>query len=334
MSATQRVFGTAEVNDRELELVIGGKTPRGTSRRRSSTETGAVVKLTQTNKAGSGKVTVLEDATVGDELRINLSGDTVFTGTVGKINNGVGDRARLTGFDALHKLKRTTISETFVAETAESALQTVVDEADVDLDFRPSSEPITAPFEGVINTTFKSVSADAAIENLTKLAGRVWYINRDNALVVTDASLVGESKQLDRLIEASAGKRTPPYQSVRVIGNTPTSRRGQEARHLVSSGPVTAQAGRGKPVYEYENDDIATLRQARNIADSLLQRLQKQQRGGFVTVLGRGDIRPFDRVIMPPRRGGEEYIVEEVKHTVNDKSGFLTQLQLGGLIEP
>lgn len=335
MPAEQRVFGAAEVNGRESRLVIGGKAPRDTSGRRSSTETGVVVERQQTNKTGSGKVTILDDAEAGDELRINLTGNSVFTGTVRKTEDSVGDRTRLTAFDALHNLKRTPISETFDAETADSALQTVADKAGVELDFRRSGEPITAPFESTISTSFKDVPADAVVEKLTKLAGKVWYINVDNVLVVTDASLVvsREPKQLDRLIEASAGKRSPAYQSVEVTGSTPVSRRGRGSRHLIASQPVIATAGSGEPVFRFVDDDINSQRQAQNVADTLFRRLQKQQRGGFVTVLARSDIRPFDRIVMPPRRGGEEYLVEAVKHTVDDKTGFLTRLELGGLIE-
>jgi hypothetical protein len=333
MPAEQRVFGTAEVNGRESRLVIGGKAPRDTSGRRSSTETGVVVERQQTNKTGSGKVTILDDAEAGDELRINLTGNRVFTGTVRKTEDSVGDRTRLTAFDALHDLKRTPISETFDAETADSALQTVADKAGVELDFRRSGEPITAPFGSTISTSFKDVPADAVVEKLTKLAGKVWYINVDNVLVVTEASLVGESRELDRLIEASAGKRSPAYQSVEVTGSTPVSRRGRGSRHLIASQPVIATAGSGEPVFRFVDDDINSQRQAQNVADTLFRRLQKQQRGGFVVVLARSDIRPFDRVVMPPRRGGEEYLVEAVKHTVDDKTGYLTRLELGGLIE-
>jgi hypothetical protein len=326
MPATQPVFGAAEVNGQQLDLVIGGKTPRDASGKRSSTETNVVVETQQTNKAASGKVTVLGDAAAGDELVVSLTDDTVFTGTIRKTEDAVGDRSRLVAFDALHDLKRTTVSETFDTEAAASALQTVADAASVDIDIRGSaSEPIT--------TTFKSTKADAAIEKLTKLAGVVWYVSVDNTLVVADASNVGESKQLDRITDASAGKRSPAYQSVEVIGNTPTSRKGRQSRQLVSSQPVTATAGSGEPVYEYEDDDIASKQQAQNVADALLQRLRKQQRGGFVEVLARSDIRPFDTVVMPESRGGSEYLVEAVKHTVDAKNGYATRLQLGGVID-
>lgn len=325
MPTTQQVYGSAEVGGQQLELVIGGKTPRDESGKQSSTETNVVVETQQTNKAASGKVTVLGGGAAGDGVEINLTGDTVFTGTIRKTEDAVGNRTRLVAFDALHDLKRTTVSETFDTEAAASALQTVADEASVDIDIRGgAAEPITA--------TFKSAKADAVIEKLTKLAGKVWYVSVDNTLVVTNASSVGESKQLDRLIDASAGKRSPAYQSVKVIGNTPTSRKGRQSRQLVSSQPVTATAGSGDPVYEYEDDDIASSQQAQNVADALLQRLRKQQRGGFVEVLARSDIRPFDTVVMPPIRGGAEYLVEAVKHTVDGKNGYLTRLQLGGVI--
>lgn len=326
MSTSDPVYGSATVAGEEHQLVIGGRVPREESGKRSESETNVVVKTRQSNKAATGKCTILGEAAPGDELAISLAGNTVFTGTIKKPKASVGDRTRLIAYDALHRLKRTAISETFDTEAAATVLQSVADAAGVDIDVRTAAaEPITA--------TFKDRDADSVIEKVTKLADAVWYVDAENTLVITEAGSVGEQRSLEQITDVSAGKRSPAYQSVRVVGNSPTSRKGRQSRQLVSSQPVVATAGSGEPQYEYEDDDIASQQQAQNVANAILKRLQKQQRGGFVEVVGRSDIRPFDTVEFPAAQGGSSYLAEGVKHTLSAKNGWSTRIQLGGVID-
>jgi Phage late control gene D protein (GPD). len=150
--------------------------------------------------------------------------------------------------------------------------------------------------------------------------------------VIADPEDVGESFDLSQIIDVSAGSRRPQYQSVQVIGNTATAERGLDARHLISSQPILAEAGEGQPSFIFEDDSIATQQQAVNVAESLLRKLKKQQQGGFVTVVGRPDVRPFDLVTLPPAQGGQTFLVASVEHTITDTDGFVTRLSLGGSI--
>lgn len=322
---TETVYGSATVAGEEHQLVIGGRVPREESGKRSDSETNVIVKTRQSNKAATGKCTILGDAAPGDELAISLTGNTVFTGTIKKPKGSVGDRTRLVAFDGLHRLKRTTISETFDTEAASAVFETIANTASVDIGLETgASTPISA--------SFKDRDADAVIEKIAKLADVVWYIDVDNTLVIDNAGSVGEQRELAQITDVSAGKKSPAYQSVRVIGNSPTSRKGRESRQLVSSQPVVATAGSGEPVYEYEDDDIASQQQAQNIANAILRRLRKQQRGGFVEVVGRSDIRPFDTVQFPEAQGGSSYLAAGVTHTLSAKDGWTTRIKLGGVI--
>jgi len=325
MPVTDRVYGAVTVSGVTQPLVIGGTTPREQSGGASNSETGVEVQTQQSNTAATARVTVLDDVAAGETIAVSLAGDRVFTGTARKTQDGVGDRTRIVAFDALHDLKRTTISETFDRIQGRDALRRVAAKAGIEIDVR--SEARTS-----LTVSFKSATGDSAVEKLTKLLGAVWYVNAENALVVTDPGRVGDRRELRRVVTASAGKTTPAYQSVRVTGNSATSRRGRSARHLVASQPVRATAGRGNPTFEYEDNDISSQQQAQNVADALLRRLEQQQRSGSVTVVGRGDIRPFDTVAFPDGLGGEEYLVESVAHRINSRDGFLTQLSLGGLV--
>jgi hypothetical protein len=314
MTKTETVYGRALLNNRGEQLVIGGKTPRGETGTPAGQATDLVVETRQSNKAASAKATILGTAATGDQLKVQLTDNQIFQGTVQKREGGVGSRTRVVAFDALHALKRTTISETFDAVAAGDVLRRIAETADVDI-------RVTETTTETLTLSLKEQDADSAVEKVTKLAGLVWYINAQNQLLATPPSKVGERRIIENPIDVSAGKRTPPYQRVVVIGNSPTSRRGLESRQLISSQPVAAARGSGEPVYEYEDDDIASQEQAENIATTIFQRLQQQQRGGFIEVLGRSDIRPFDTLQFPPGfGGGAEYLAKSVKHRISQKT--------------
>jgi len=121
---------------------------------------------------------------------------------------------------------------------------------------------------------------------------------------------------------------------VRVIGSSPVSRRGLGYRYMISSSPIIATAGTGSPVFEFRDNDIQSQSQAENVAKALQKRLEEQQKGGWLELVGREDIRPFDDVELPPDLGGESYLVRAVESTIDARDGFKTRLTLGGLIAP
>jgi phage protein D len=89
-----------------------------------------------------------------------------------------------------------------------------------------------------------------------------------------------------------------------------------------------AEAGSGQPTFIFEDDGISTQAEANTIAQSLLSRLQKQQQGGFVEVVGRSEIRPFDTVQLPKSQGGGQFLVDTVEHNISNADGFTTRLSL------
>jgi hypothetical protein len=274
------------------------------------------------------KATVLEDVAVGASVEFQIQGEITFSGTVQKSEPGTGDRRRITAFDLSHQLKQTFLSVNFDNLSADIAFQRVADALDIDVNIRF----LVRPFNG-ITTTFKEKRADQIISKLTKLTDTVSFVNSKNELAVADPEDVGDAVELSNLVDVSAGLRRPQYQSVQVIGNTSTAERGLDARHLISSQPILAEAGDGQPSFVFEDDSIATQQQAVNTAESLLRKLKKQQKGGTVTLVGRPDIRPFDRVILPPAQGGETFIVSSLKQTISQNNGYRTRLSLGGSIQ-
>ena len=313
----EQVYGNVDGD----AIVIGGQTPRDSD----ALETGLRVETGLYNKAAVAKATVLGDHSEGDEISVELVDGSIFSGTVQNTENGVGDRTRVTAYDAIYDLKRTEISLKLDVTNAELAIKDEVEKRiDVDVVIEASSRTDVA-------TNFKETALDAYVEKMAKLTNTVWYVNYSNQLVIDDPGSVGRERSLERLIDVSAGKRSPAYQSVRVIGNSATSRRGKDHKHMVASEPVVATAGDGDPEFRFEDDSIGSQEQAQNVADSIRNRLKRQQKGGYVEVVGRNDLRPWDIVELPEAQGGESYTVSTVKHTVGAE-GWKTRLGLGGLV--
>jgi len=330
MTVAERVTGQVTAGGETFRVVLGGETPQSEE---VGVQTNLRVTTPASNQAGSARVTVLDGGDVvsaGDGLTVTIQGERVHTGTVSKTESGVGDRVRLTSFDALHQLKQTFISETFDREPASAAVRTIAGAAGV------SVEASAPALTRTISTSFKDARADAALDKITRLTDTILFVDAANTVVIVNAPeqgpgrAVGVGRSLSRLIETSAGARRPQYQSVQVLGNTPTSRRGREARHLISSQPVLAQAGEGQPSFIFEDDSITSQEQANAVAQSLLRRLTEQQQGGFALVVGRPRIRPLDTVTFPERQGGTTFLVSAVEHTISDRSGYTTRLDLGG----
>jgi hypothetical protein len=321
MTVTERVTGQARIDGAQSQLVIGGRKPASAE---TSIPTDAVVRNRTTNEASRAAVTVLDSVSRGATLEVEIQGTIIHTGTVTKVDDGVGDRRRVVSFDALHQLKQTFISVSFDGIAAREAFRRVAAATDVSLNVRPT-------LEETITTSVKDKRADVVLDKLTTLTDTVSFITRGNDLLVTTLDDIGLDRDLENIIDTSAGKRSPQYQSVQVIGNTPTSRRGFEARHLLSSQPVLAEAGAGQPSFIYEDDSITSQQQAVNAAQSLLKKLKKQQQGGFVKTVGRADVLPFDRVALPDAQGGGEFIVDGVEHRISE-DGFITRHELGGVV--
>jgi len=173
-----------------------------------------------------------------------------------------------------------------------------------------------------------------------------------------------EVHELTLITDSDAGKVTPPYQSVRVIGSGISSAEGFsrssmdiEDKLVVEASIATLQSDEGEsgglvanfgetrePVFEYIDLEITTQEQGREAAKSLISDLATQQQDGSITVVGFPEIEPNDGIVLPqadtpdkrnyrPRQpmGGGGYGVYEVKHRLNNQNGFTTKITVSGL---
>lgn len=167
--------------------------------------------------------------------------------------------------------------------------------------------------------------------------------------------------ELKFITDADAGKTTPPYQSVRVVGSGASSKKdvGYRRAHMEiedkivveaelarnEQGDTIANFGNTKePLYEYYNLEVSTDAQAKDVASKLIEDLGEQQSDGVVTVVGFPEIVPMDGIIMPQNKnenepnfskrqpmGGQGYNVYKVVHRLNSTDGFITKIHCSGV---
>ncbi|SEO71794.1 hypothetical protein SAMN05216388_101793 [Halorientalis persicus] len=201
------------------------------------------------------------------------------------------------------------------------------------------------------STTSASVNGEDAIALLTRAAtnaNAIWFVDTGGTLQwITypgqSAAQIPPSTTLHELqyvLDASAGKRAPPYQRVVVTGSSPSSQStdgdkpgGQGASHMLTREPVRAVAGSGEPTYHYADRDIRTDQQAQQAATKILGEFQSQQAGGWIDIVGDPTIRPLDIVQLPDHLGGERYLVSGVTHELAPDIGYETRIECGGLID-
>lgn len=325
------LYGHVTIGGTEYRLVIGGTRPQqqGSSSSDYTVPTNVSYRTDIYNKAGQCDVTVLADSQPPEdvEMRVSIRDTTLFVGTVRNVQHGVGRRYRVTGFDVIADLKRTEVERDYDQQKVQTIAILAVSAA---------GGVSSIPQFGVrASPHFKGVGADKVLEKCAKWANAAWWVTEDNRVqMVAEDDIASERTEhrLEHVRDASPGKRTPAYQKVRVFGSSAVSRRGRKFRYVTSSEPVIATAGSGTPVFNYRDSNIQTQKMAENVAKKLKNRLTRQQKGGFVEVIGQPQIRPFDSVVMPQTYGGDKYLVSEATHTIDVNDGYVTRLTLGGLV--
>jgi|APHM01.1.fsa_nt_gi Phage late control gene D protein (GPD). len=331
MTVSETVTAGISVNGGPLQQVVIGGTKPATASAATGVPTDLRIQTSTENKAGSIEATVLSGIPTGATVSLVIDGRTVFTGTVRKSEPGVGDRQRITAFDTLHELKQTFVDISVDNAEPFAVVNDIARETGASVSFE--SEPTATR----LSRSFTDKRADAAIDTLLKATDTRSVVTTDNRLLIAEPGVLGNDgdRSIERIIDLAAGSRRPPFESVQVIGNTATNDppvSGEQARHLLSAFPVVAEAGSGQPTFVFEDDGITSQAEANTIAETLLSRLQKQQQGGFVKVVGRSEIRPFDTIRLPESQGGGRFLVDAVEHTISSTDGFTTRLELSAPI--
>jgi len=150
--------------------------------------------------------------------------------------------------------------------------------------------------------------------------------------------------------ETTAGIKSPPYQSVKVIGTgirsdsdnidnpgVVSENKIVKKRALKPSvnGSERIEEGQTKePVYTYKSADLVTDTQVESTADQIINEIKSQQKGGEITVIGYPEITLNDTLIVPEEFGGEAYTATKITHRINSSDGFTTKINVTAPIIP
>jgi len=169
--------------------------------------------------------------------------------------------------------------------------------------------------------------------------------------------------ELKFITDTDAGKTTPPYQSVRVIGSGSASAEGYSRTNMEIEDKIVVEASIAveegdsdaivanfgettSPVFEYKNLEVSNREQAEATAKKLIEDLGEQQAEGSVTVVGFPEVVPLDGIVMPAgsegdypdddirnnqAMGGFAYGVYKVVHRLNSSDGFITKIHCSGV---
>lgn len=274
----------------------------------------------------------------GDWFVVGINGERVFTGHIDSVADKAHGSYKIIAFDAVKKLKKTSIYQTFEKASLEEIAGYVADKAGIDIDpeFPQTRSCLVSP-------VFDGVDATKVLNQLAKWGNVLWWCDEFNVVRINEADPeVFEIGPEFIEEDPDAKNKAPPYQKVVVEGGAAASKSaevseaigGFPAFHTMPKYPITAEAGDGEPVYTYQSQQILTLQQAQNAAQAILNEFKRQRATGNVAIVGEGaPIRPLDVIQMPEELDRDKYLVSGVKHTFSNDEGFITDVNCGGLID-
>lgn len=329
------------------------------------------------------------ESSIAEDGDRNMSNDdqtlaTIFTGIISSARNAGNGVWKAFGFTYQLDIVKTEITysaddETNVKTIVEEVLQKVKDVNGTDMEFVVDISPSAEVPYGVTKFTptgetstrrgaafkekvlqlkpFTNEKAKDIIGELETSSNSTLWVDTNN--VIQFGPTKTALHKLSWVIDSKAGFQTPPYQSVRVIGDDigTASANGWQSANLV---PETEERSETKisldveeeelvekfgelkePTFTYEDESIRTKQEAQETARKLFNELQGQRASGEIVIPGRPMVDLFDVVEMPDSfsttKSGEEtppaqYLVKEVTHRINASDGFVTEISVGGLV--
>ena len=209
----------------------------------------------------------------------------------------------------------------------------------------------------------RKIRISDALERVKKLTNSEYWFDRYGTFHFGVPEPTGH--KLRFITDASAGKTTPPYRSVIVLGEGVASEDGysRSAMNPEEAIVVKAKVAEGtddegdvsytaitvdsetdlpEPTFTYRSAEISADQEAELVAENICSDLGEQYADGKVTVVGFPEISPLDPIIMPPhetedgelvggKMGNAKYGVYKVVHKINGEDGFLTDIHVSGL---
>lgn len=328
-------------------ITVGDRVVDTTAEARASTVIEVVVRLDLDTPAN--EVTVVQgqvaglSAAPGDDIAVEFgyADDTaglarVLTGAVVAVEPDLRTE-RLVGHSAVGLL-RTRVDRTFEDTTSGDVVRALASEAGVDVARAEAGPAIHA----YVVDGRRSVARH--IRDLAGLAGFDSYSTPDGALVFEAFSgnrTVHVLKYGEHVLEADLTRIRPIAGTVLAYGESPGASRGDESWAWLTKDftPHRGSAGTAAPTLLLERPALRTAQAAASAATAFADTFAAGALRGRVRIQGRPQVALGDLVRLErfPERGGLDevdgnYQVRAVTHRLTKADGFVTDIELRGLV--
>jgi phage protein D len=270
----------------------------------------------------------------GDPATVELGwdGDTtpVFTGQVEAITQEVAGTT-VTAAGSQMKLIRARSDRTFTGQPAGQVVSALAGDAGVDTD---------TVEDGIELPAYHVDSARRAWEHCLGLARRCGfdcYANADGTLVFAPFTMLVADKTFRYAAEVLSAslQRWRPGGGVTVVPESPASGQGDDTSAWLVKDPSPYQGQAGDTATLILSDPLLRSKDAADAAAAgLVAFAQRQVVTGDVEVMGNPDVTLGQAIAlsgMPDDSWNDTYQVVAVRHILDGRRGFRTQVSLGGM---
>jgi phage protein D len=262
--------------------------------------------------------------TEDDDLTLVLTGGVV-TGEPGiTVTNGMSHCQKL--LDLRHE-------ETFQNKTAGDIVRTLADEAGVTV----ARAEAGLTFPAYVIDGRRSVYAH--MREIADICGFVVFANEDGDLVfrpIDQPASIHVFEFAKHLVELEVERGDATAVSVDVRGESPGTSRGEESWAWLTkdSSGSRGTAGSGAPTLLLEKSVLRTPAATQAAADAAFAQLTSQATRGRLRTFGRPQIRLGDSIRIkdvPDARLNGDFRVRAVRHSIDKKNGFRTEVDFLGV---
>lgn len=262
----------------------------------------------------------------GDDVTVELgyedSLETVFTGTVDKVEHGVKG-VIVSGYSVAAPLTRSRVHQIYEKQTAGAIIKDLA--AKESLAIKTVDDGISFP----LYVVDESKSVYSHMREIAALCGFDIFLTPKGELICKKyeaKKAVPFTYGVD-IIDASAGDLTPPATCVKVYGESPASFKGADTSHWLSKREIEGTAGSGDQIMIIDNPAIRDKDTADQVARSALEALSISLEGTLKTIGEASAVKLCDTIDikeMPDMAMNSRFKVTRISHAFNMDEGFTT----------
>lgn len=277
------------------------------------------------------KISLTEGAEVSVELGWDGETETVFSGIIETVDRGI-DQLEVVCLGQQSKLMKTRADKVLVSQKAGQVVTALAGEAGV------QTETIEDGIDLPVYLVDSSVNLHEHCLSLARRCGFDLYTNEKGKLIFSRFNVTAADhtfRYREQILGASIEKGTP-RDEVTVVPESPASSSGDETVSWLIKDPAphTAKAGGGASALLVSDPMLRTKEAADSAAKAQLYFSQRDALAGSLKLMGTPEIQLGEAVALkdlPDDEVNQLYQVMAIRHCLNKRRGFYTDVVLGGM---